>query len=318
MAEPDFNDVLRTAHAASRAKSARTLHHDQGLTSPEDVHARALRAGESAAEAERLARHHAAPTAISTRCSETTTRGRKRANACKGDPRMLPSAPASAITFLSGAGGVEVQRAQNMPPADALPAGSVKEAVARVHRAHAAFARVHREGRAMLERRQATHDQDLKAIGSALANGKTPPESGLAALDYDLADAAEQLAAAATATTAAVRALDDLPAEGFQAVRAALEGDISASVDDAKSALTAARHRIESTRDTFALRAWARSPQSPDVREARRVGDTLDLLDQATESLTRLVDGDPAPDPNLISAPVHRGMSTAWSEATTG
>ena len=55
---------------------------------------------------------------------------------------MLPSAPANAITFLSGGGGVEVQRAQNMPPADALPNGPVKKAVARIARAHASFARV--------------------------------------------------------------------------------------------------------------------------------------------------------------------------------
>ena len=101
------------------------------------------------------------------------------------------------------------------------------------------------------------------APGAAIANGKTPPESKLAALDMDLADAAEQLAAAASATTAAMRELDALPAEDFEAVRVALDRDIAASAKDAQSALTAARERIESARDTFAVRAWARSPQIP-------------------------------------------------------
>jgi hypothetical protein len=35
--DPDFNDALRGAHAASRAKSARTLHHNQATRDAEDV-----------------------------------------------------------------------------------------------------------------------------------------------------------------------------------------------------------------------------------------------------------------------------------------
>jgi hypothetical protein len=56
----DFNDLLRGAYGASRAKSARPVFHDQANQTPEDVRYGALRAGKSAAEAERLARRHAA------------------------------------------------------------------------------------------------------------------------------------------------------------------------------------------------------------------------------------------------------------------
>ena len=57
---PNLNALIRGAYATSRSKSARPLFHDQGNRTPEDVHSRALRAGESMAEADRLARHHAA------------------------------------------------------------------------------------------------------------------------------------------------------------------------------------------------------------------------------------------------------------------
>ena len=55
----DFNDLLRGAYGTSRAKSARPVFHDQANMTPEDVRAAALRAGESQAEADRLARRQA-------------------------------------------------------------------------------------------------------------------------------------------------------------------------------------------------------------------------------------------------------------------
>ena len=56
----DFNDLLRGAYGTSRSKSARPIFTDQANRTPEDVRYAALRAGESAAEAERLARRQAA------------------------------------------------------------------------------------------------------------------------------------------------------------------------------------------------------------------------------------------------------------------
>jgi hypothetical protein len=56
----DFNDALRRGYAASRAKSARPLFHDQGNRTPEDVRTDAIMAGKSAEEADALARRQAA------------------------------------------------------------------------------------------------------------------------------------------------------------------------------------------------------------------------------------------------------------------
>jgi|tagenome__1003787_1003787.scaffolds.fasta_scaffold20982065_5 hypothetical protein len=227
---------------------------------------------------------------------------------------MLPAAPNGAGMFLMG-GPADLIRAREVPSTDRLPSGRLRDAAAAVRKAVRVYDEIHAAGRNLLDTRGEVHAADQRNASRAVGAGKAMPEARLPDHDAELADQADRLAAAAGAVLSALRDLDAIPEDQWAKAADRIARQVTEGVGKAEISLGEARASLQGVDAVAGALQWAqrRGGTGPDPR----VREAIDAVDRAQELAARVRDGDPEADPSLISKPAHRGMSSAWAQATS-
>lgn len=224
----------------------------------------------------------------------------------------LPAAPASAVAFLM-AGPGELVTARAVPSPDHL-SGPLRDATRDVRRAVTQFDQIKVAGRALVDARSKVHAEDQRAASRAMGAGKALGESKLLLHDAELADQAERLSAAAGAVVASVRDLEAVAPEAWARNAERIASRVAEHVTVAEGALSEARKAIAAVDAIAGVLAWT---QRRHVVPDSHVAQAIDALDHAQERIAVIRDGEAPADPNLIAAPAHAGMSSAWADATS-
>ena len=191
----------------------------------------------------------------------------------------------------------------------------MRDAARDVRRAVTQFDEIKVAGRALVDARSKVHAEDERAASRAMGAGKALGESKLLLHDAELADQAERLSAAAGAVVASVRDLEAVAPEAWARNAERIASRVAEHVTagggrvergaqgDSRGRCHRRRPRLDAT-----ARTWV-----PDSHVAQ----AIDALDHAQERIAVIRDGEAPADPNLIAAPAHAGMSSAWADATS-